>query len=85
VEDSSRIRELRLTVMNAPIKFRRVVINYTDGKKHDMEYLVDVAMGGDSRVIAIEGDGHVSVSVEFWYETASLGGKKAQIILYGRS
>jgi hypothetical protein len=85
VEDSSRIRELRLTVMNAPIKFRRVVINYKDGKKHDMEYLVVVAMGGDSRVIAIEGDGHVIDSVEFWYETASLGGKKAQIILYGRS
>ncbi len=85
VKDSSRIRELRVSVKNAPVKFLRMVINYTDGTKQDLEWLEDVALGRDSRTIMIEGDGHVIDSVEFWYETASLGGKKAHVTLYGRS
>lgn len=85
VNDSSMIRELRLSVKNSPVKFLRVVINYKDGTKQELEYLEDVAIGGESRVIPIGGDGHVISSVAFWYETASLGGKKSQVTLYGRS
>jgi hypothetical protein len=84
IADSGRFRELRLSVKNAPIKFRRVVVTYTDGTKEDLEYLEDVAVGHESRVIALTGDGHVIKSVEFWYETASLGGKKAHVTLFGR-
>ena len=84
VADSGRIRELRLRVDDAPVKFKRIVITYTDGEKQDVEYLEDVAVGRDSRVIPLGGDGHSIKSVEFWYETASLGGKKAHVTLYGR-
>src|SRR5688500_14799178 len=58
ISDSGRFRELRLRVDDAPIKFRRVVITYRDGTKQDVEYLEDVPLGTDSRVIAIPGDGH---------------------------
>ncbi len=85
IADSGRFRELRLSVKDAPIKFRRVVITYRDDTKQDVEYLEDVAIGHDSRVITIPGDGHAIKSVEFWYETASLGGKKAHVTLFGRS
>lgn len=84
IADSGTFRELRLSVKDAPIKFRRVLITYRDGQKQDLEYLEDVAVGHDSRVITISGDGHPIEKVEFWYETASLGGKKAHVTLFGR-
>ena len=84
-ESKGHIREIRLRVMNAPIKFKRVVINYKDGEKKELEYLDDVQVGQDSTSITIDGDGHVIKTIDFWYETDSLGGKKAKVTVYGRS
>lgn len=82
--DKGKIREIHMTVANAPIKFRRVVINYKDGTKQELEYLEDVQVGTDSRSITIDGDGHIINTIDFWYETDSLGGKKAKVTVYGR-
>lgn len=83
-ESKGRIREIHLKVMNAPVKFKRVVINYKDGAKQELEFLEDVQIGRESRSITIEGDGHVIKTVDLWYETDSLGGKKAKVTVYGR-
>jgi len=83
--DKGHIREIHLTVSKAPIKFRKVVINYKDGQKQELEFLEDVQMDKDSRSITIEGDGHVIKTVDLWYETDSLGGKKAKVTVYGHS
>ena len=83
-ESKGPIREIHLKVMNAPVKFRKVVINYKDGEKKELEYLENVKVGDESRSITIEGDGHVIKSVDLWYETDSLGGKKAKVAVYGR-
>ena len=79
-----KIREIHMRVMNAPVKFTRVVINYRDGEKKELDYLEDVQVGTDSRSITIEGDGHVIKSIEFWYKTDAFGGKKAKVAVYGR-
>ena len=83
-ESKGPIREIHVKVMNAPVKFKRVVINYKDGEQRDMEFLEDVQIGKESRSLTIEGDGHVIKSIDFWYETDSLGGKKAKVAFYGR-
>lgn len=83
-ESKGAIREIHLRVTNAPIKFKKVVINYKDGEKQSLEYLEDVKVGDESRSITIGGDGHVIKSVDFWYETDTLGGKKAKVAIYGR-
>jgi hypothetical protein len=85
VNDGSKIRELRLRVMDAPVKFRKIVIKYKDGSKQDVEFVEEIPMGQDSRSVMIEGDGRVIDAVDFWYETATMAGKKASVILYGRS
>lgn len=84
-ESKGAIREIRLSVANAPIKFKKVVINYKDGEKKELEFLEDVKVGDYSRSITIEGDGHAIKTIDFWYETDSLGGKKAKVTIYGRS
>lgn len=80
-----KVREIHLRVIYAPVKFTKVVINYADGDKMALDYLENVQVGTDSRSITIEGDGHVIKSIEFWYETDTLSGKKAKVVVYGRS
>ncbi len=83
-ESKGNIRELQFRVMNAPIKFKKVVINYKDGEKKEVEFLEELEVGRESRSVTIEGDGHPIKSVDVWYETDSLGGKKAKVAVYGR-
>jgi len=83
--DKGGIREVHMSVKNAPVKFTRVVINYRNGEKQDVEFLENVQLGGETRAITIEGTGRRIDSVDLWYETDSLGGKKAKVIVYGRS
>ena len=84
-ESKGTIREVRLSVMYAPIKFTKVVINYMDGQKQELEYLEDVKVGTYSRTITIEGDGHPIKDIDFWYETATMMGQKAKVMAFGRS
>lgn len=79
------IKEIHLSVTKAPVKFRKVIIHYADGVNQEVEFLEDVALGHESRAINIEGDGHVIKTIDFWYETDSLGGKKAKVTVYGRA
>ena len=79
------IREIHMSVKNAPVKFTRVVINYRNGEKQEVEFLENVQLGGDTRAITIEGTGRTIDSVDLWYETDSLGGKKAKVTVYGRA
>jgi hypothetical protein len=83
--DKGKIREIHLSVSKAPVKFQKIVINYKNGEKQEVEYLENVAMGHESRSVTIEGTGRVISSIDLWYETNSLGGKKAKVTAYGRS
>lgn len=84
-DHKGRVKEIHLRVMNAPVKFKKVVINYSDGKMQELEYLEDVQVGTYSRSITIEGDGSSIKSIDLWYETDSLGGKKAKVAVYGKT
>ena len=84
-QSKGHVREIHLAVRNAPVKFKRVVLNYMDGERKELEYLEDVQVGQESRSITIEGDGHVIKSVDFWYSTDSFRGKRAKVTVYGRS
>jgi hypothetical protein len=84
-DKNDHIKEIHVQVRKAPVKFRRVVINYTDGVKQEVEFLENLAMGHESRSITIEGDGHSIKNIDLWYETDSLGGKKAKVTVYGHS
>jgi hypothetical protein len=79
-----KIREIHMSVKYSPIKLKRVVINYKDGTKQDLEYLEDLQVGKESRDITIEGDGHVINRIDLWYETDAMSGKKAKVTVYGR-
>jgi hypothetical protein len=83
--DKGGIREIHMSVRNAPVKFTKVVINYRNGEKQDVEFLENAQLGTETRAITIEGSGRKIDSVDLWYETDSLGGKKAKVTVYGRA
>jgi len=78
------IREIHMSVKYAPVKLRRVVINFKDGTRQEVEYLEDLTIGKDSRSITIQ-TGHVINTIDLWYETTEMAGKKAKITVYGRT
>lgn len=82
--DKGGIREIHMSVTKAPVRFQRVVINYRNGEKQEVEFLEDVKLGGETRSITIEGSGRKIDSIDLWYETNSMGGKKAKVTVYGR-
>lgn len=82
--DKGGIREIHMNVKHAPVKFQRIVINYTNGEKQEAQFLENVQIGQDTRSVTIEGNGRKIDSVDLWYETDSLGGKKAKVTVYGR-
>jgi hypothetical protein len=83
--DKGGVREIHMSVRNAPVKFTKVVINYRNGEKQEVQFLENVQLGGDTRAITIEGSGRRIDSVDLWYETNSLAGKKAKVTVYGRA
>jgi hypothetical protein len=79
-----KFREIHLSVANAPIKFSKVTITYKGGETQTLDFLDDVQVGHESKSITIEGNGRVIKYIDVWYETDSLGGKKAKVTAYGR-
>lgn len=78
------VREIRMQIRYAPVKFQRIVIHYKNGERQDVDFPEDVAMDAFTRTVAIEGNGRVIKDLDLWYVTDSLGGKKAKVTVFGR-
>jgi hypothetical protein len=77
-------RKVRLSVNNAPVRMYRMSITYGNGETQEIQLRSLIKAGGQSRVIDLEGRERVIRKVDFWYEAASLGRRKARITLWGR-
>jgi hypothetical protein len=77
-------RRIKLTVSKAPVRFYRVTVTFGNGTTQEIELRSLIGAGGETRAIDLNGTDRVIRKVDFWYEAASLGRKKARITLYGR-
>lgn len=78
------LRKIRIAVSDAPVRFYRVTLTYGNGTKQDIPLRSIIRAGRESRVIDLQGNERVIRKVEFWYEAASLGRRKARVTLWGR-
>jgi hypothetical protein len=79
-------RSLKLTVLDRAVQFRSMKIHFANGDTQDVELRHVIEPGGESRVIDIEGAGdRVVRTVEFTYDAQALGGKKAQVRVFGKN
>ena len=75
----------KFTVQRRAVGFHRVVIHFANGADQNVELRNTIRAGGESRVIDIDGADRVIRSIDFWYDTASIGrGQRATVRVLGR-
>jgi hypothetical protein len=60
-------RSLQLRVAGGPVEFHRVVVNYGNGTKEELEVRENIRAGGQTRAIDLKGTDRVINSVDFLY------------------
>jgi hypothetical protein len=76
-------RALKLRVKGRAVQFRDMKIHFASGGDQDVELRHVIPAGGESRVIDVDGRDRAIRSVELWYDTQSILGKRAEVELYG--
>lgn len=77
---------VKLRVGYRAVRFRDVKIHFADGSVQDVPVRRRVRRGGETRVIALDGDGPRRITrVVFHYETIGRDRGQAEVELWGRS
>ena len=77
-------REIMFCVEEAPVHFQEVTVRFANGTAQNIRLRSLVAAGRCSRTIELRGGNRDIASVDFTYQSASLGGGRARIQLYAR-
>jgi hypothetical protein len=77
-------RRIQLRVQRAPVRFQRVVVNFRNGGTQELNFRDLIRAGGQTRAIDLTGNERVISSIDLWYESASLGRRKAVVSVWGR-
>jgi hypothetical protein len=81
---NDEFRALKFKVKDSPINIYRMVVNYDNGSREDINTRNEIPKGGESRNIDLRGSGKRSLKkVEFWYEYTGLLNGKADVKLFG--
>ena len=79
-----RFTALKIKVRKGAINLHKMVVHFGDGSEQEVETRNNIAAGGESRVINLEGNRRVITKVVFWYDTKNFAGRKAEVELWGR-
>ncbi len=79
-----RFRELRITVLDAPLEMIEMTVTFGNDKQFKPDVRHRFAENSRSRVIDLPGEERVIKRVDFVYKTAERGGGKATVQLHGR-
>lgn len=74
---------LMICVERAPVRFQEIVVRYKDGRARNFRLRSLVAAGRCSRQIELNGRRDIA-GVDVAYDSASLGGERALLQLFGR-
>lgn len=76
-------RSIQFRVKDQAIQMLRLVVHYGNGNPDKIETRSLIPAGGRSRIIDLKGGDRVIKKIDFWYETKSLGNKRALVRVYG--
>lgn len=74
---------LMICVDRAPVRFQEVVVRYKNGNSQNVRLRSLIAAGRCTREIELHGRRDIA-TVDFTYQSASLGGQRASLQLFGR-
>ena len=80
-----KFQSIQLRVIGAPVEFYRIVVNYGNGQKEEVEVRDRIPAGGQTRAIDLRGNERVISNVDFFYGKANWRpGVRPKVALYGR-
>ena len=77
-------RKLKFKVKSASLTMRQVVVTYDDGAPERLDVKENLAAGAETRGIDLHGGKRSIHTIEFWYETKSGKGDKAEVVAFGK-
>ena len=79
-----RFTALKIKVRKGAINLHKMVVHFGDGSEQEVETRDEIAAGGESRVINLEGNRRIITKVVFVYDTKNFADSKAEVELWGR-
>jgi hypothetical protein len=76
---------VKFEVRRHGVDFHRVVIHFANGEDQKLELRNSIPVGGETRVIDVDGANRIITSIDFWYDARTLGrGRSATVRTLGR-
>jgi hypothetical protein len=66
-------RAIQLRVNGGAVNFLRIIVQYGNGTRSEIQVRSNIPAGGSSRIIDLPGDRRVIKRVDFWYTKANWG------------
>ncbi len=78
-------KALRIRVKGCAVQIHDMKVHFGNGGTQDVSLRTVIPAGGESRVIDLEGSDRVIRKVTFVYDSQSLHGRQATVVLLGRN
>ncbi len=75
-------RAIQLRVSGGAVNFLRIIVQYGNGTRSEIEVRSNIPAGGSTRIIDLPGDRRVIQRVDFWYSKANWA-MLPKVSLYG--
>jgi len=75
---------LKLKVTGGSLNMHRMVVEYGNGTKDEIELRHNFMRGSESRIIDLVGNKRVIKTITFWYDTKNAASRRATLHVFGR-
>ncbi|HMD07233.1 MAG TPA: hypothetical protein VKH63_06835 [Candidatus Acidoferrum sp.] len=76
-------RAIQLRVNGGAVNFLRIIVQYGNGTRSEIQVRSNIPAGGSTRIIDLPGDRRIIQRVDFWYTKANWGPTLPRVTLYG--
>jgi hypothetical protein len=81
---NDEFRKLKFRVTDSPLNMHKIIVTYDNGGSERLDVRENIARGGETREIDLQGGKRSIRTIEFWYDTKGLLNGRAEVIAYGR-
>lgn len=76
--------KLKVLVTGGNVNMHKMVVEYANGTKDNINLKHNFSRGSDTRVIDLQGGKRFIKDITFWYDTKNRSRKKAKIHVFGK-
>ena len=76
--------KLKIQVTGGNLNMHRIVVEYGNGAKDEIEVRHQFTRGTGSRVLDLRGKGRIIKDITFWYDTKNISRRRATVHVFGK-